>query len=87
MIFTDPRTGDPIVTPCAQTDPELFFSTNVGDQRRAKQVCASCPMAARKDCLERAQDFEAHHGHGYRFGIWAGLGPYERSRLTDRRVA
>lgn len=81
--FTD-HNGDPIVTPCTQVDPEVFFSNDVDEQHLAKRICHTCPAIAQ--CLQFAQDFEREHGHGYRHGIWAALGPHERSRLTDRRA-
>ena len=86
MNFTDPLTGDPINTPCAQTDGEIFFSLEPGDQKLAKQLCAACPITARNACLQAALDHEATHGLGYRHGIWGGRNAAERSRLADRRA-
>lgn len=85
MIFADPRTGDPIVTPCMTTDGSLWFSTEPGDQRTAKRICNTCPAVT--ECLKLALDHEATHGMGYRHGVWGSRTPSERSRLTDRRVA
>ena len=84
MNFTDAKTGDPINTPCAQTDGELWFSHDVGDQQRAKRICSTCPAV--KLCLDLALKHEATHGMGYRFGVWGSMNPSERSRLADRRA-
>lgn len=65
---------------CRGMNPDLFFPERGGSARRAKAVCASCPVQA--DCLEWALDI------GARFGIWGGLSEKARRRVrADRRVA
>lgn len=86
MNFIDKTTGDPLATPCAQGDGELWFSNDPLEQRIAKRLCGTCPIAAQKACLSLALDHETNHGHGYRHGIWAGKTPAERSRLADRKA-
>jgi hypothetical protein len=83
--FVDPTTGDPIITPCMKVDPETCFRTGPGDEAIAIALCARCPVT--KQCLEFSQKVEREHGHGYKHGIWAGMNPSDRSKLTDRRVA
>jgi hypothetical protein len=74
---------DNIVTPCQQTDAELWFSTEPGDQHLAKTLCRSC--TARTACLRLALDHET--GHSGVYGIYGGLNPAERTRLMIRSVA
>ncbi len=45
----------------------------VARERRAKQVCAGCPVRAR--CLDHAIDTDE------RYGIWGGLNQEERRSL------
>lgn len=59
---------------CAQTDPELFFPEKGKDNRRAKQVCAACPV--RRQCAEWALSSPEHLE-----GIWGGLSVNERKAL------
>jgi len=69
---------------CQAADPDLFFPVSAagrgGDEARAKQVCAGCPV--RTDCLSYALDA----GAGLQ-GIWGGLSEAERTRLrrAERR--
>ena len=72
----------PIVVPCNNTDPEIWF----GDQeegydfsRVAKELCKRCP--ARKPCAEYAIVAKEQ------FGIWGGLSPKQRSRIRNQKVA
>jgi WhiB family redox-sensing transcriptional regulator len=62
---------------CTQTDPDDFHPLD-GDRaaaRRAKKVCAECPVRA--ECLTWALD------HDERFGVWVGT--TERERRDMRR--
>jgi WhiB family transcriptional regulator, redox-sensing transcriptional regulator len=47
----------------------------IARERRAKAVCASCPV--RIDCLEYAIHFDE------RYGIWGGLNQDERRHLRQ----
>lgn len=63
---------------CADYDPDLFFPIGSGgpalrQARRAKAVCAQCPV--RVDCLEWAQATQQAHG------VWGGLDESEREQL------
>lgn len=67
---------------CLSADPELFFPlTSHGPSaeqlRRAKGVCARCPV--RSQCLEYA--LSTHQLHG----VWGGTGEDERRQLLTRR--
>jgi WhiB family transcriptional regulator, redox-sensing transcriptional regulator len=63
---------------CRGADPELFFPVSstgpsLAQIRRAKAVCAGCPV--REACLAYALDTRQE------FGIWGGLDEQERRRL------
>jgi WhiB family redox-sensing transcriptional regulator len=68
------------VAACRDRDPELFFPVSAmpsaADARKAKLICASCPV--RPQCL----DFALRHAQEQ--GIWGGLTESERRVL--RRV-
>jgi WhiB family redox-sensing transcriptional regulator len=61
---------------CGQHDPEIFFDPRVRAERKAKSICAQCPV--RLDCLAWALSVRAE------FGIWGGLNGKERSALLRR---
>lgn len=58
---------------CRDHDPDLFFTTAPGSERRAKTVCRPCPV--RSECLAFALDAEIEHG------VWGGMNVRERRRL------
>lgn len=63
---------------CRGADPEIFFPISLTGPsadaaRRAKEVCAGCPV--RSACLS----FAVRTGQAY--GIWGGLTPEERRTL------
>ncbi|MFE0460734.1 WhiB family transcriptional regulator [Kitasatospora sp. NPDC058965] len=63
---------------CKGVDPDMFFP-EPGDEfsgRRAKAICATCPV--REMCLARAMDNREE------FGIFGGLDETERTRLRRR---
>jgi WhiB family redox-sensing transcriptional regulator len=60
---------------CGRFDPEIFFGTTAADERRAKAICATCPV--RIECLTAALSAPVD------FGVWGGLN--ERERRTVRR--
>ncbi|RSO40141.1 hypothetical protein DMH15_16100 [Streptomyces sp. WAC 06725] len=66
-------TTPPLGRPACAADPEPFFGTTE-QQRAAATVCATCPLI--EACLTAALDAEE------RFGVWGGLTPTERHRLT-----
>ncbi|MGP3917711.1 WhiB family transcriptional regulator [Nonomuraea sp. 10N515B] len=61
---------------CAEVDPEVFFPERGESPRRAKVICAGCPV--RQECLDYALAEEIQ------FGVWGGLTLLERRRF--RRV-
>ncbi len=61
---------------CGQYDPEIFFDPTPRAERKAKAICAQCPV--RLDCLACAVSFRAE------FGVWGGLNGKERSSLLRR---
>ena len=65
---------------CAGTDPEIFFTDTKINERRAKGICAGCPV--RLPCLDEAMAAEIPK---YRWGIWGGTGPRERNRIARRK--
>lgn len=66
---------------CARpgVDPEWFYPPKNGSGKRAKRVCAGCPVQA--PCLKDALSLRLADDHGIRAGTTAR----ERARL--RRVA
>lgn len=77
---------------CTGVGPELFFDPTPATVRRAKALCARCPV--RDECAEIARTNDEQHG------IWGGateleryLGTCEPERigrrpgLTDRQLA
>ena len=64
----------PVAQPlCAQTDPELFFSSDEDDLAAAKKICGRCPI--RQACLQLALD------SGDDCGVWGGMSEQERRSL------
>jgi WhiB family redox-sensing transcriptional regulator len=61
---------------CRLYDPEIFFDPGVRSQRRAKAICAKCPV--REACLAFALQSRTE------FGIWGGLSGRERVALVRR---
>jgi WhiB family redox-sensing transcriptional regulator len=72
---------------CSQADPDAWFPEQGRDARPAKRICngdprngvAPCPIRAR--CLEVALARQEPHG------IYGGMTPSERRRLSGRAVA
>lgn len=65
---------------CKDADPELFFpppSDAEKAARRAKAICAGCPV--RPECLAEAL------GNRIEFGVWGGLTEDERKSERPRR--
>ena len=65
---------------CKDRDPDqkLFFPDHGNrSPRKAKAICAGCPVQA--DCLDRALENDE------RFGIWGGLTEKERRALKRRK--
>ena len=54
-----------MITPCSQTDPEIFFPEHRDAARAAIKVCAGCPLKA--SCYEGAIK------RGEQYGIWGGV--------------
>lgn len=71
----------PIVVPCQNTDPELWFGDEDMSNARAtyniaRKLCAVCPV---KDlCLSYALTQDEPHG------MWGGLSPDERKRIRRK---
>ena len=64
---------------CAQVGGDEWFPEKGSSSREARAVCARCPV--RNECLAFALE------HDERFGMWGGLTPRERRRLTKGRPA
>lgn len=65
---------------CRTADPNVFFPEGRGGKvveqtRRAKKVCARCPVVS--ECLEWALDT------GQPSGVWGGLSEGERNALRE----
>ena len=63
---------------CSEHDPEIFFDPSARAERRAKSICAQCPV--RKDCLACALACRTE------FGVWGGLSGKERASLLRRSL-
>ena len=57
---------------CAGLDPELFHPAgrNVAGRRKAKAICAVCPVQTECAALARARNEQ--------FGVWGGESPEDR---------
>lgn len=73
----------PVVVPCTNTDPELWFpddndteSSTRTRYRIARQLCNQCPVKAK--CLEYALAQPEYDG------MWGGLAPAERKLLRRK---
>lgn len=62
---------------CADEPLDLFFD---GDTAEAKEVCASCPEAIRRTCLDYALTQPEN------YGIWGGFTEDERATEKRRRI-
>lgn len=67
--------------PCQTHDPERWFpnGTDTEGQRRAKELCATCPVVV--ECLQYALD------NGEDYGVWGGLSEQERANARRRARA
>lgn len=68
---------------CGEAEPELFFPISAtpassAQVKRAKLICASCPV--RSACLSYALT------HRQEQGIWGGLTEEERRRIPRRQL-
>ncbi len=63
---------------CHQYDPEVFFAPKASAERRAKAICARCPVMA--DCLSFALQARME------FGVWGGMTWKERKGLLGPRL-
>lgn len=65
---------------CAQVDNDGFFpeKDRADTARRAKTVCATCPVI--DPCLQFALD------HHERFGVWGGKSERERRKILRDRA-
>jgi len=69
---------------CKEADPELFFPAGesgpaIDQIRKAKEICASCPVI--EECLDYAIET------GQVAGIWGGLTEEERRPVRRRWLA
>jgi WhiB family redox-sensing transcriptional regulator len=64
---------------CSEVDPEAFFPEKGGSPKRAKQVCAGCPV--REECLSYALD------NGIDWGVWGGTTREERRQIGRSDLA
>lgn len=62
---------------CRDADTDIFFPRSDADAGPAKAICETCPV--REVCLEYALTTRPPDG------VWGGLTPIERHRLTRRR--
>jgi WhiB family transcriptional regulator, redox-sensing transcriptional regulator len=63
----------------ARTADRIFFPERGGSSKRARVICARCPVRA--DCLAYALE------KGEAFGFWGGTSERERRQLRKRQRA
>lgn len=61
---------------CATYDPDLFFAPRARAERRAKEICADCPVTS--ECLDYALSIKVE------FGVWGGTNGKERRSMLLR---
>lgn len=75
--FVVPNSSWKLMGACATIgDPDLWYSSNVKEQRIAKKICYKCPVLA--ECL--VYSFENEEA----YGIWGGLTEIERRRARRK---
>lgn len=65
---------------CRGYSLDVFFTESKSGMRRAKEICAACPV--RTECLDevlRAEDSS-------RYGVFGGLTASERKRLVEQQA-
>lgn len=55
--------------PVCSTEPDLWFSEDTDDRRKAKALCLTCPLMV--ECRE--------YGKGQEYGVWGGRLATQRS--------
>lgn len=69
--------------PCAETDPEIFFSErNTKFERMAKEICSYCVVNT--SCRPYSLSPEAHAFFPLK-GIWGGLNEKERNGILRKQ--
>lgn len=53
--------------------PDTWFSSDKGDQARAKRLCSRCSV--KTECLQYSL------AHQEKWGTWGGLGQHDRRRM------
>lgn len=66
---------------CRTVPTEVFFDHTDEGVKRAKRICAACPV--RLECLD--DRIESLEPHDLDFGVWGGMTPAERSREAYER--
>jgi hypothetical protein len=67
----------PVVVPCQNTDPDLWFPEGQGPSYRVpRMLCERCPV--RLKCLNYALENDEQ------FGMFGGLDPAQRNRLKRK---
>lgn len=67
---------------CKGADTQIFFPSKGQKATEAQRYCRSCLVRA--ECLDYAFSNESAGGY-HHYGIYGGLGPAERKRLTVLR--
>lgn len=78
-ILMDAIDAAPVIPPCQNTDPDLWFSTDESRTKYilARNLCNRCPV--RRQCLEYALANEEQ------FGMFGGTTPRDRQKLLKAR--
>ena len=70
---------------CAEEPIDVFFPYHSKNVAAAIEICNQCPVI--ETCLEFAMSLEGTRGRDMRFGVFGGLTPTERARLSRARCA
>ncbi|WP_180356615.1 WhiB family transcriptional regulator [Kitasatospora sp. GP30] len=84
------NTSSAALTPCAQHPLNFFFPIEArsgqptAGERAALRVCATCPIADRRECLERELRLPAYRQYGV---VGCTTASQRRSIIRSRKAA
>jgi hypothetical protein len=72
---------------CAQADPDAWFPEQGQNSHDAKRICNGDPRNGAAPCPIRARCLEVALARHEQHGIYGGMTPSERRRISGRAVA
>lgn len=79
MTYFGERPDWQVDAACKGSNPDLFFPDRGASTRKAKAICASCPV--KRECLDYAVEMNE------KFGIWGGVSERGRRGIRKARAA